>query len=145
MFQNAVVSKRALQKRARMFIEFNRELDADKDSSLVDAVVRTTRGWNWAPCSNRSRLRTDGAAAAQSYVRRSYEAAIKAALAARSVVDVGEELEATTPLERCRIVFFVKERHCYLDTFEDVVVVTKLGWLDPAALLRKLRTPARSR
>ena len=50
--------------------------------SLVDAVVRTTRGWPWAPCSNRSRLRTDGAAAPQSYVRRSYEAAIKAALAA---------------------------------------------------------------
>jgi len=44
--------------------------------SLVDAVVRTTRGWNWAPCSNRSRLRTDGSAA------QSYEDAIKAALAA---------------------------------------------------------------
>ena len=72
-------------------------------------------------------------------------AGIEAALAARSVVDVGEVLEATTPLLRCPITFVVKERLRDLG-YEDVVVVTKLGWLDPAALLRMIKpTPMRSR
>ena len=62
--------------------------------------------------------------------RREIESGIMQAFAERKV-RVGEVLQACTPIVKCPITFTVKS------VFPVDVILTKVGWLDPAELLRK--------